>query len=354
MISASGMCEQGRILHHLRNNIEDPRNTVLITGFQAQDTLGRKLVEKWPEVRIFGEPMRVRAEVASLDELSAHADQNELLEWVEPHRAHAAQGVPGARRTGAVGDPGRAAALALRRGSGRVRPPAIHELFRMSQGHEGETEKPAGTCLYCKEAKGVFVRESHTDLSRPPPQRSGLLTALVAGAIIALVAANIYMYIQMDHLRTDMAKVRESLMTEVSNLRDASTVTTASQTRHLETLKEELEARRRNRTRRRAPLSSQAKAEASAHAEQLAQQIRLKQAKRAAAGQQRDQRSQAEPPAAANAKIADVATEVGGVKTQVSATQAELQKTIADLKSARGDLGVQSGLIATNATNCPP
>ncbi len=84
VISASGMCEQGRILHHLRNNIEDPRNTVLITGFQAHDTLGRKLVEKWPEVRIFGEPMQVRAEIASLDELSAHADQGELLQWIKP------------------------------------------------------------------------------------------------------------------------------------------------------------------------------------------------------------------------------------------------------------------------------
>jgi len=84
VISASGMCEQGRILHHLRNNIEDPRNTVLITGFQAQDTLGRKLVEKCPEVRIFGEPMRVRAEISSLDELSGHADQSELLEWIRP------------------------------------------------------------------------------------------------------------------------------------------------------------------------------------------------------------------------------------------------------------------------------
>jgi metallo-beta-lactamase family protein len=84
VISASGMAEQGRILHHLRNNIEDPRNTVLITGFQAADTLGRKLVEKCREVKIFGEPMTVRAEVASLDELSGHADQNELLEWIEP------------------------------------------------------------------------------------------------------------------------------------------------------------------------------------------------------------------------------------------------------------------------------
>jgi metallo-beta-lactamase family protein len=84
VIAASGMCEAGRILHHLRNNIEDPRNTVLITGYQAENTLGRKLVEKWPEVRIFGEPMRVRAEVRSLDELSGHADQGELLAWMKP------------------------------------------------------------------------------------------------------------------------------------------------------------------------------------------------------------------------------------------------------------------------------
>jgi len=84
VISASGMCEAGRILHHLRNGIEDPRNTILITGFQAQDTLGRKLIEKWPEVKIFGEPVRVRAAIASLDELSAHADYNELLDWIRP------------------------------------------------------------------------------------------------------------------------------------------------------------------------------------------------------------------------------------------------------------------------------
>jgi metallo-beta-lactamase family protein len=84
VISASGMCEQGRIRHHLRNSIEDPRNTVLITGFMAENTLGRKLVEKEPEVNIFGEPMRVRAEISSLDELSGHADQRELLAWLAP------------------------------------------------------------------------------------------------------------------------------------------------------------------------------------------------------------------------------------------------------------------------------
>jgi len=84
VISASGMCEAGRILHHLKNNIEDPRNTILITGFQGENTLGRKIVDKLPEVPIFGEPMRLRAEVAKLNELSGHADQRELLNWVKP------------------------------------------------------------------------------------------------------------------------------------------------------------------------------------------------------------------------------------------------------------------------------
>jgi metallo-beta-lactamase family protein len=84
VISASGMCEAGRILHHLRNNIEDPRNTILITGFQAEHTLGRKILEGHAEVPIFGEPMKLRAEVASLDELSGHADQGELIEWMRP------------------------------------------------------------------------------------------------------------------------------------------------------------------------------------------------------------------------------------------------------------------------------
>jgi metallo-beta-lactamase family protein len=84
IISASGMCEAGRILHHLRNNIEDPRNTVLITGFQAEHTLGRKILEKRAEVPIFGEPVPLRAEICSLDELSAHADQKELIDWLRP------------------------------------------------------------------------------------------------------------------------------------------------------------------------------------------------------------------------------------------------------------------------------
>jgi metallo-beta-lactamase family protein len=84
VISASGMCEAGRILHHLKNNIEDPRNTVLITGYQAENTLGRKIVDRHAEVPIFGEPHRLRAEVAVMEELSGHADQKELLDWLAP------------------------------------------------------------------------------------------------------------------------------------------------------------------------------------------------------------------------------------------------------------------------------
>lgn len=82
IISASGMCEAGRILHHLRNAIEDERNTILIVGYCAENTLGRKLADQQREVRIFGEPFRRRAEVVVIDTLSAHADQPELLSFL--------------------------------------------------------------------------------------------------------------------------------------------------------------------------------------------------------------------------------------------------------------------------------
>jgi metallo-beta-lactamase family protein len=84
IISASGMCEGGRILHHLKNNIGDPRNTILITGYQAENTLGRKIQERREEVPIFGELMRLRADVQELAALSGHADREEMLAWMKP------------------------------------------------------------------------------------------------------------------------------------------------------------------------------------------------------------------------------------------------------------------------------
>ncbi|NOT34381.1 MAG: MBL fold metallo-hydrolase [Candidatus Eisenbacteria bacterium] len=82
IVAASGMCEGGRILHHLLHGLGNPRNTVLFVGFQAQGTLGRRIKDGVEKVNVFGEPIQVHAEVAALDGFSAHADQNELVAWV--------------------------------------------------------------------------------------------------------------------------------------------------------------------------------------------------------------------------------------------------------------------------------
>jgi metallo-beta-lactamase family protein len=104
IISASGMAENGRILHHLRNNIGDPRNTILIVSWQAPHTLGRRLADREPQVRIFGETYEVRAEVVTIGGFSAHAGQDFLVPYAlaarakktflvhgEPEAAHALQ-----------------------------------------------------------------------------------------------------------------------------------------------------------------------------------------------------------------------------------------------------------------------
>ena len=84
IISASGMAENGRILHHLCNNIEEPENTILFVSFQAENTLGRKLLSGARRVKILGEEYDVRARVVSIEGYSAHADQAELLAWARP------------------------------------------------------------------------------------------------------------------------------------------------------------------------------------------------------------------------------------------------------------------------------
>jgi metallo-beta-lactamase family protein len=87
IISASGMCEFGRVVHHLVATIEDRKNAVLIVGWQAQHTLGRRLVEQRPRVRIFGVERERHAEVVVLNGFSAHAGQNDLLAYAEAVRA---------------------------------------------------------------------------------------------------------------------------------------------------------------------------------------------------------------------------------------------------------------------------
>ena len=82
IIASSGMCEGGRVLHHLKHAIQDAANVIVIVGFQAEHTLGRKLVENWDVVPIFGIPTPRRAQVVRFNGLSAHADRNDLLAYV--------------------------------------------------------------------------------------------------------------------------------------------------------------------------------------------------------------------------------------------------------------------------------
>jgi metallo-beta-lactamase family protein len=82
IISASGMCDAGRIVHHLANNLPRAQNAIVITGFQAYGSLGRRLVDKVQKVRLFGEDVPVKASIHTIGGLSAHADQAGLLDWL--------------------------------------------------------------------------------------------------------------------------------------------------------------------------------------------------------------------------------------------------------------------------------
>ena len=86
VIASSGMAEGGRVLHHLARNISDPQTVVLITGYQAEETLGRKLQDGFPRVPIYGKTHEVKAHIMSLDALSAHADQTGLLTYISQIR----------------------------------------------------------------------------------------------------------------------------------------------------------------------------------------------------------------------------------------------------------------------------
>ncbi len=129
IISASGMCEAGRILHHLKNNIRSPRNTILIVGYQAAHTLGRRLVEREPFVRIFKQRYRVKAQVAVLNGFSAHADAGELAGLTRPLASRCRQAFV------VHGEPDQSGALQqtmLDAGFARVTTPQRDQAFELS------------------------------------------------------------------------------------------------------------------------------------------------------------------------------------------------------------------------------
>jgi F0F1-type ATP synthase membrane subunit b/b' len=180
----------------------------------------------------------------------------------------------------------------------------------------------------------------------PVVQSSGPQVPVMLVVVVLLIAACGYLYYQINQTRTEMAAMRDQLLDEISKIHETSAVTTQTSRRSVEELKTELDAARRQANQ----LAGQAKEDANKHAEELAANLRKAQQDQAArvsavsaeVSQVKDQT------VAANTRISEVSTDVGTVKTDVAATRTELEKTIATLKATQGDLGVQSGLIATN------
>ncbi|MFB3778798.1 MAG: hypothetical protein ACE141_14365 [Bryobacteraceae bacterium] len=177
------------------------------------------------------------------------------------------------------------------------------------------------------------------------PSRGGrVVVSLLAGVVLALVVSSVYLFLEVDRLRADLRVMREQVLSEVTKVQEASSLLDSANRRNLDTLREELA----NAQRTAAVAAGQARTEALRHAEELARKLDAEQKK-----QQQQFATQLsevkDATATAQTKIADVSTEVSSVRSEVASTKSELEKTIAELKSVRGDLGVQSGLIATNA-----
>lgn len=180
----------------------------------------------------------------------------------------------------------------------------------------------------------------------PPPQdnSSKQKFAILFGAVIALLIANLVLYFQLEGAKEEIAKVREGLAAEVSNLREASAVTAQAQRRTVESLRDQLDAAQRQASM----AAGQAKIDATRRAEELAARLQAAQEEQKRVVQ--DEFSAVKAAAAATeSKVSEVKSEVAKVDTKIDSTKSELDRTISDLKRVTGDLGIQSGLIATNS-----
>ncbi len=176
-----------------------------------------------------------------------------------------------------------------------------------------------------------------------PAPNSNLKTAIGGGLLAALLVSNIYLLMQVHDMKADNIKSRDSVQAEIADLKENSTVASATSRKHLQQLNEDLESTRRQAN----SAASQAKREALTFAEQKTKQLEQQQ-QEASAKLSGDISEVKQSATTANAKIADVSGDVRNVKTQVESTKSELDRTISDLKRVTGDLGVTSGYVATN------
>ncbi|MGA3203480.1 MAG: hypothetical protein ABSF12_13430 [Bryobacteraceae bacterium] len=185
--------------------------------------------------------------------------------------------------------------------------------------------------------------------AQPPAPSSGsanLKTSILMGAVLALIAACGYLFYQLNDVRSQIAKTNELLNDEITKINETSSVSVQTSRRNIESLQKDLLKSRQVA----AQLSGEAKAEATKHADELAAKLeraQIEESKKVAAVTA-DVSQVKDVAAATSAKVGEVTNDVGTLKTDTASNKSAIEKTIADLKSAKGDLGVQSGLIATN------
>jgi chromosome segregation ATPase len=181
----------------------------------------------------------------------------------------------------------------------------------------------------------------------PQPPKSNLPLALAGGAIVAMLAGNIYLFTQIQDLKKESVRSREEIQSEIDKVVDSASQVNASSRKHAEQLREELDVTRRQALDAAQSAAQKAKQEAISNNTETAKKLEAQQQqiKTQLSTDIGDVKQQA---STANTKIDSVSTEVASTKTEVANTKTELDKTIAELKSVRGDLSGTNSLVATN------
>lgn len=181
----------------------------------------------------------------------------------------------------------------------------------------------------------------------PPPESggSGLKIPILFGAVLALIAANVYLFMKLEENKTDLSKAREQLLTEISNLRESAQISNQTSRRYVETLKADLDSAQR---RANAAVGA-VRDDAMKQVAETERKLKAEQERATLAVKQEIGKVE-QTTMAANQKLSEtVTTEVTAVKKEITDNKGELDKTIDSLKKVTGDLGVTSGYVATNS-----